>query len=220
MEHSGSATPTVVSLMGRTPQSVDRRSARRHIAVLRIGKIVTGESEQLCMIRNISGTGLMAHVYGHHVPGEHIAIEIKNGHVLMGRVVWSSGLAIGVEFDGRIDVLEFLANEQSDLLEGKVARAPRLKTRTDAVVRRGAHYIRAELGDISQGGACLSEGDAFDARDDVVLMVHGLSPIPGTVCWRREGHVGIRFNQLVPFETLAVWAAQHAPVPASKDSAA
>jgi hypothetical protein len=180
------------------------------MAVLRVGKIMTGDNEELCLIRNISGSGLMAHVYSHHEPGDRIAIEIKNGHVISGRVVWSAGLTAGMEFDERIDVLDFLANEQSDLLFGKVARAPRLRTHVDAVVRRGAHYVRAEMEDISQGGARLSEGEAFDAHDEVVVMVPGLPPAAGRVRWRREGYAGVGFNELIPFETLAAWAAQHA----------
>ncbi len=208
MEQVGAATPSVVSRIERQPNTVERRSDKRHLTVLRVGKIMSGAHEELCMIRNISSGGLMAHIYCSHEMGEQVSIEIKNGHVMSGRIVWTEGFMVGIEFDERIDVLHFLANEQTDLLLGKVPRAPRLRAQTAVVVRRGAHYVHAEIEDISQGGAKVSEGNAFDADDDVVLMVHGLPPRHGTVRWRKNGQAGISFNEPIPFEALAQWIAR------------
>jgi hypothetical protein len=208
MEQFGSAiTPTVVSLMDRTPKPAERRSDRRHMTVLRVGKLMAGGGEELCMIRNISAGGLMAHIYAPHEAGEHVAIEIRNGHLLTGQIVWAQNQTIGIEFDERIDVLAFLANEQTDMMMGQVPRSPRLRLRVGALVRRGAHYVHADVIDISQGGLKLTEGEAFDADDDVVVMLGGMPARAGTVRWRKEGHAGIGFNEAIPFEALAQWVA-------------
>ncbi|PZU57834.1 MAG: hypothetical protein DI547_12285 [Sphingobium sp.] len=213
MEHMGTASPALVSLVDRMTETTERRNDKRHMTVLRVGKLTGRRGEELCLIRNISDGGLMAHVYAEHQPASCVTMEIRNGHVLSGTVAWARPNRIGVAFDERIDVLAFLANEQEEMIGGMIPRAPRISARTGVVVRRGAHYVHARLEDISLGGAKVTEGEAFDADDDVVLMVQGLPPRAGTIRWRREGRAGIGFNETVPFEELAQWVVRHpAPV--------
>jgi hypothetical protein len=208
MAQHGSTRSTAVSLDHPALASTERRLDKRHLAVLRIGKIIAATREDLCMIRNISGGGLMAHVYGPLAVGQPISVEIKNGHVLTGSVAWADCRNMGMQFDERIDVLQFLANEQFDLMKGQIPRNPRLRTNADVLIRRGAHYVHARVADISPGGARVTEGDAFDAQDDVVMTIAGLPARAGTVRWRRDGHAGIGFHEPTPFDVLARWAAQ------------
>lgn len=208
MAQHGSARSAALSLDDRTLASTERRLDKRHLAVLRIGKIVTATREDLCMIRNISDGGLMAHVYGPLAVGQPVSVEIKNGHALAGSVAWTDGRNAGMQFDERIDVLQFLANEQFDLMKGQIPRNPRLRTDADVLIRRGAHYVHARLADISPGGARVTEGEAFDADDDVVMTIAGLPTRAGTVRWRRDGHAGIGFHEPTPFDLLARWAAR------------
>ena len=208
MAQHRSARSAAMSLDHPPLASTERRLDKRHLAVLRIGKIITATREDLCMIRNISDGGLMAHVYGPLAVGQPISVEIKNGHVLTGTVAWADGRNAGMQFDERIDLLQFLANEQFDLMKGRIPRNPRLRTDADVLVRRGAHYVRARVADISPGGACITEGDAFDAQDDVVMTIAGLPARAGTVRWRCDGHAGIGFHEPTPFDVLARWAAQ------------
>lgn len=211
MEQFGSFDPSAVAPTDRLMTPDDRRTDKRHRAVLRVGRLMTEGREELCMIRNISSGGLMARVYSKLARDQRVAIEIKNGHIMTGEVAWVDSVNAGVRFDDKIDVLNFLANEQKDLLSGQVPRSPRLRMQANVLIRRGAHYVHAQTADISQGGVKVSEGDAFDADDSVVLTISGMQPRPGTVRWRREGHAGIGFNEPIPFETLARWAAEHRP---------
>lgn len=190
----------------------ERRGDKRFMSVLRVGKIVSGDREELCMIRNISAGGLMAHVYAGFEPEQPVAIEIRNGHVQTGRVAWFNEMMMGVEFNERIDVLDFLATEQESLLNGYIPRAPRLHTQVQGLVRRGAEYLRIRMIDISQGGAKLSTSVPLQADDDVVLTLRDLPPIQATVRWSDEDRAGLSFHEFMPFETLAQWIVERGPV--------
>lgn len=190
----------------------ERRGDKRHMSVLRVGKIVSGEREELCMIRNISAGGLMAHVYAGYDPDQPVAIEIRNGHVQTGHVAWFDSQMMGVEFDERIDVLDFLATEQESLLNGFIPRAPRLHTNVHGLIRRGAEYMRAQMIDISQGGAKLSPAIPLEADDDVVLTLRDMPAIHASVRWADNERAGLSFHDFVPFETLAHWIVERSPL--------
>jgi len=54
---------TTFSFSTRAPQPPERRRDTRHITILRVGTILVDGRRELCLIRNISAGGLMAHVY-------------------------------------------------------------------------------------------------------------------------------------------------------------
>src|SRR5438067_147851 len=89
---------TTFSFSQRAPQppAAERRQATRHLTILRVGALIGPEGRELCLIRNISAGGLMAHVYSHHPKGEPVAIEFKTNHHIHGKVIWSEGSNIGV----------------------------------------------------------------------------------------------------------------------------
>jgi hypothetical protein len=190
----------------------ERRDDKRHRSVLRVGKIVSGAREELCMIRNISAGGLMAHVYAGYEPDQPVAIEIRNGHVQTGRVAWFDSQMMGVEFSERIDVLDFLATEQERLLNGFVPRAPRLHTDVQGLIRRGAEYMRVQMIDISQGGAKLFSAVPLAVDDDVVLTLRDLPAVHAGVRWTDGERAGLSFHDFIPFETLAQWIVERGPL--------
>lgn len=191
----------------RAVTPMDRRLENRHMSVLRVGKLIAGGIEELCMIRNISSGGLMAHVYSRHSRGDQVTVEIRSGQMLSGKVAWFQTGQIGVAFDTPIDVLAFLAGEQEHL-GGLHARAPRLNMNFRAQLRRGAEYMNATVHDISQGGAKLEPSAELAVDDDIVVMINGLPPVPATVRWTQGNRIGAGFLQVLPFDTLARWAAE------------
>jgi hypothetical protein len=64
---------------------------------------------------------------------------------------------------------------------------------------RGSNIrVRAEVADVSATGCKLMTSEYY-VGDDVLLALAHLAPIPGQVCWARDGAVGIRFrNRLHP----------------------
>ena len=187
----------------------DRRQQQRHIAVFRVGKLITGSGQEFCLIRNISVGGLMANIYSPHKVGELLAIELKTGHVVTGRIVWARENKIGVAFDEQIDVAEILASQAGETGEDFHPRMPRIEIRCPARLRVGARYQRVEICDISQGGAKIAFTEALTVGAAVVLLVDGLSAQPGTVRWAQNGRAGIAFNIAIPFGEIASWTTRH-----------
>ncbi len=52
---------TTFSFSSAAPQP-DRRRQTRHLTILRVGTLIIEGRRELCLIRNISAGGLMAHV--------------------------------------------------------------------------------------------------------------------------------------------------------------
>ncbi|MGE0775171.1 MAG: PilZ domain-containing protein [Sphingomonadaceae bacterium] len=197
---------------GVVPDALDaanRRADQRHMSVFRVGKMITDRGQELCLIRNISSGGLMAHIYSPHEQHENVEIELKAGRTVKGKIVWARDRKIGVEFDEKIDVADVLAPQIGESDPDYVARSPRLNIATRGRLRVGAHYQLIELRDISQGGAKFSPAGDAAVDDEVILLLEGLPPLAAVVRWRHDDTAGVTFKTSIPFEQLAAWAPTH-----------
>jgi len=197
---------TIFSFSERAPlpPSAERRHAPRHLTILRVGALVGEEGRELCLIRNISAGGLMAHVYSRHLSGEAVAIELKTNHQISGKVIWAEGSNIGVKFDAPIDVGEMLSS-QAVLENGWRPRLPRIEVDRLATLRCGARIYGVNTRDISQGGVKIETDEPLDVGREVVLTLDKFRPVHGVVRWCAGGLAGIAFNQLIPFGELMAW---------------
>ena len=200
---------TGFSFSNDVPQPPERRSSERHIKILRVGTIVVDGRRELCLIRNISAGGVMAHVYSQLMPGQHVSIELKTSQAVTGRVVWTRGGNAGIQFDASVDVAELLAMPQG-VDNGWRPRTPRVEIDRMATLRSRAGTTWVHARDISQSGVKV-EAEAEEtpaAGEDVVITLEGFRPLPGVVRWCAEGSCGISFNQLIPFGDLIDWLKQ------------
>lgn len=201
---------TGFSLSSAVPTPPERRGAERHIKILRVGTLVVDGRRELCLIRNISAGGMMAHVYSRLAPGERITVELKTSQPVTGRVVWTRGGNAGVQFDAAMDVAELLANPQV-LDNGWRPRTPRVEIDRMATLRVGARTAWVHARDVSQSGVKIEADEAPAPGEEVVLTLDGFRPLPGAVRWRSGGCCGIAFNQLIPFGELIAWLKQASP---------
>jgi hypothetical protein len=197
---------TVFSLSKLAPQppAAERRNAPRHLTILRVGALIGPEGRELCLIRNISGGGLMAHVYSRHVPGEAVAVELKTNQQLSGTVIWAEGSNIGIRFDAEMDVSEMLSS-QAVLENGWQPRLPRIEIDRLATLRCGARIYGVNTRDISQGGVKIETDVPLEIGREVVLTLDKFRPLHGVVRWCANGLAGVAFNQLIPFADLMTW---------------
>jgi len=197
---------TIFSFSERAPQPppAERRNQPRHLTILRVGALIGREGRELCLIRNISAGGLMAHVYSHHATGEAVSIELKTNHQVPGKVIWSEGSNIGVQFDSPIDVSEMLSS-QAVLENGWRPRLPRVEVDRLATLRCGACVYGVNTRDISQGGVKIETDEPLEVDRQIVLTLDKFRPVHGIVRWCANGLVGISFNQLIPFSELMAW---------------
>ena len=201
---------TTFSLSEDAPARPDRRGEPRHLTILRIGALIGPQGRELCLIRNISVGGLMAHVYSPHKEGDTVAVELRNNVQLPGRILWVDDSNVGIRFDTPIDVEEMLA-DQAALDNGWKPRPPRIEIDRLATLRVGARLYGVNTRDISQGGVKIETDQPIEAGTAVVLNLDRFRPVHGVVRWCADGFAGIAFNQVIPFQELIAWLKPQRP---------
>ena len=198
---------TVVSMSDDVPPAPERRSDARNLSILKAAILRTALGEELCLVRNISRGGLMAHIFSDLEVGDSVKIEFRSAKVVRGRVVWRRPELMGVRFSQFIDMAEVLTDPKPRA--GHVARAPRVAVNVPARLRSGARYQAAAIGNISQAGARIYLSEPDRVGDEVVLSVPGLPVLAGSVRWRADSCAGIAFNELLAFEDVGRWISSH-----------
>jgi len=204
-DHFGDDELTTISFSDKPPLPPERRQHLRQVTVLRVAKLFTPHSEELCLVRNISAGGLMAHIYSELNVGDVVTTEFKSGHAIAGRVLWRRDGLAGIQFSEPVNAARVLADKYDYASSAFHARAPRVGIEVRARLRVGARYYAVTLCNISQAGGRVSPGEPLEVGQQTVLMVNGLPPIAGSVRWRDQDCAGIAFDTPIAFEALARW---------------
>jgi hypothetical protein len=194
---------TTFSFSTSAPQP-DRRRHGRHLTILRVGALIIDGRRELCLIRNISAGGLMAHVYSRIELEQPLAVELKSDQTVTGRVLWVEDANIGIGFDEPIDLEEMLA-VQAVSANGWRPRLPRVEVDRLGTLRAGASTYAVNTCDISQGGVKVEIDQPLQPGADVVFTPEKFRPVQGVVRWYHGGACGISFNQVIPFHELMRW---------------
>lgn len=190
----------------RAASQPDRRSdTRAKMSVYRSARLRWNGREGLCLIRNLSSTGMMCRSLARPAKGERIEVEMRSGDCIAGTVMWAKDGQFGVRFDQVVNVAALL-NPRTQR-HGQVQRMPRLSAGCSATLTAESGRQDTMLLDISQGGAKI-EAAHLREGDDLTLAVTGLDARRGTVRWTQDGHAGIAFFSPIPLEALARWAVE------------
>ena len=192
---------TVYSLAPSPPTQPDRRGADRYLSLLRVGAIMVGDRRELCLIRNISGGGMMIRAYSNIPIGTELSVELKQGDPVSGVVKWVEGGLTGVTFNEPIDVVLLLAPPG----DGPRPRLPRIEVDCNAWVRQDGDLIRIRLMNISQGGLCVESHGRLTVGGDIVITLPGLTPAAGVVKWSDSEAYGLAFNRALVLSELVEW---------------
>lgn len=195
---------TSFSFSSEVPAPPERRGQERHLKILRVGILVMDGRRELCLIRNISAGGVMAHLYSNVQPGQRVSVELKSHQQIDGRVVWVREANAGIAFDNPVDIGELLANPPV-LDNGWRARSPRVEIDRIARVRAGASTLWADARDISQSGVKIEIEQPLHVGAEVVITLEDFRPIAGVVRWQSGRTCGIEFNGLIPLRELIDW---------------
>jgi len=183
----------------------DRRREERFVTTYRVARILTEQGcEQLCIIRNVSSSGLAIETRGALAIGERLFIEPRACRPMSGSVRWSDGHNHGITFDvalspGRLGILT-----ASDTPHHH-SRAPRITVNRDAMLLVAGHWQKIHLWDISQGGAKLECASSLAPGDPVLLSITGLAKASAFVRWQRDKNVGLIFAAPFSIEDLSAW---------------
>ena len=201
---------TTFSLSRAAPAPPERRHQVRPITILRVGTLIVDGTRELCLVRNISAGGLMAHIYSSLEIGARVVVELRSDEPIAGAVTWIDGNNVGIGFDAEIDVEALLAPPAT--VAGRQPRMPRVQVNRCATFRIGGRTFWSETRDISQGGVKLEVDGSFRVGDQAVVTLEDFRPLPGVIRWAQDGLIGIAFNEVVPFRELMRWLrAEQAP---------
>ncbi|RYY28193.1 MAG: PilZ domain-containing protein [Sphingomonadales bacterium] len=184
----------------------DRRADQRSkMSVYRSARLRWKGREGLCLIRNLSPTGMMCRSHARPAKDDRIEVEMRSGDCVAGLVMWAKDGLFGVRFDHAVDVATLLNTRSPG--QGQVQRMPRLAATCTATLVTDEGSQNIGLLDISQGGAKI---EAIGLREDhvVTLAVPGLDMRRGVVRWAQDSRAGIAFYHPLPFEALARWAVE------------
>lgn len=195
---------THFSFSPHVPEPPERRQAERHVKILRVAALTIEGRRELCLIRNISAGGLMAHVYSCVKVGESAVAELKTGQPIVGHVAWVKESNAGIAFDTPVDIEELLANP-AVMENGWRARTPRIEVDRVATLRIEGQASAVRIRDISQSGVKIECDATLKIDGDVVLSPEGFRPIGGVARWQHERTAGISFNQMIPLTELIAW---------------
>ncbi len=181
----------------------DMRGAQRFTLLIRTAKLVCTGGEFLCIIRDVSATGVRLRLF-HDLPADaHMALELANGEVYFIQRVWERDHHAGFRFSAPIVVEAFIAE-----VSPFPRRQPRLRLDFPAVLSGEGQASVATMRDLSPQGARIETARFLAIGQRVKLEGEGFPPTLAKVCWRSGALYGLAFEQVFTLEGLAELAAR------------
>lgn len=180
----------------------EEREAPRFTLLIRSAKLVASQGEFVCVIRDVSHTGVSLRGF-HVLPLEGpLWLELQTGERYALLPVWSRGFEAAFRFVHAVDVSALVAEA------GRFPRRQlRLNIRFSVELAFLGGRVRATVANLSQQGARI-ECDALLAIDQPLRLCSGPMPeVRARIRWRRGREYGLVFDDTFSLSQLAVFAA-------------
>jgi hypothetical protein len=195
----------IQSLWKRPPADpIERRRDPRRAVVHEVAKLVAGDDEELCVVRDVSAAGLKAEIYRTVPKGAQVRVELQSGRSLSGEVAWARAGQIGITFADAVPMPTLLAQCSVDPRVG-VIRLPRIAVDLPGVLRLGFDEYAARVINISQGGMRVAADAPTRAGARCEVATEALPFRSAAFAWWRGGEGGLVFDQPLRFEEFAAW---------------
>jgi hypothetical protein len=193
---------------GAPPQDVSElRATPRFSLLIRSAKLVYENAEYLCIVRDVSASGVRLRLFHPLPPDERVTLELATGETFAIERVWEREDHGGFRFADPIDVERFIAEA------GPYPKRPlRLRMALDATLSAEDSTLGARICDLSREGACIETPQRLAIGQKIRLEARGLPPLTAIVCWRELPAYGLSFQQSFTFEELARLAARLQPI--------
>jgi len=185
----------------------DQRSAPRITLLIRAAKLVSAHGEFVCVIRDVSETGVSLRLF-HALPsGAPFEIHFPSGSCYEVEPIWERGHEAGMRFIAPIDVAR-LINEAGDYPK----RGLRLDLCFPVELRTLTQTCEAVIVNLSQQGARFESDGMFAIEQS--LRVAPMPPLPefdevrAKVRWRRASEYGVVFDDTFSLGNFARLAAR------------
>lgn len=186
---------------GESGGGPEQRGAPRVALLLRPAKLICGEAEYFCLIRDISSSGVRVKLF-HALPESGpFTLELRNGKKYPLTFAWAKDDSAGFSFVEDVEIDE-LIDEAGEFPK----RQLRLKMSLPVYLRTGDKIVRGEAHNLSQQGARVDCSEYLRIDQLVMLSIADLPEIATKVRWRRRGHYGLLFEDTFPLRDFAVLA--------------
>lgn len=180
---------------------VERRAAARFSLVMRTAKLISLDGEYVCIVRDVSQTGVKLRLFHEPPPGKFVFLELANGDVYPMEHIWYRDNHAGFRFASPVEVDHFV-EEPSDFTR----RAIRLRISRPADLVAAGREHRGYVLNLSQQGACIELTCQLPVRQAVWFEMAGLPERFSHVCWRRGNRHGLVFQNAFPLDEFAAHA--------------
>ncbi len=169
--------------------SEEQRIAPRVTLLIRPAKLATPEGEFVCVIRDVSATGVSVRLF-HPLPhGKSACLETETGQRLAMRKVWARGSEAGFQFDDTIDVAS-LITEAGKFRKRKL----RIEIELPITVTINGTDHQATISNLSQQGARIELAAPLALAQRLLIRSSYLPDIRAQVRWRGGGGYGLVFE--------------------------
>ncbi|QKG70814.1 PilZ domain-containing protein [Erythrobacter mangrovi] len=181
----------------------DQRGAPRFTSLIRAAKLVCGQGEFVCVVRDVSATGVSLRTF-HGLPtDQQIALELQNGEIYEMTQVRADGFDGSYRFESVVPV-ERLVHENWAFPK----RQLRLNLAMPLTVSTLSQKANAYMLNLSQQGARI-ECESVFAIDQTVRIENEFMPeIRAKVRWRRDANYGLAFDTFFSLREFALLAAR------------
>ncbi len=181
----------------------EQRSARRFTLLIRPAKLASTQGEFVCVLRDVSRTGVSAKLF-HKLPScEEFTLELQNGQTYAMCKVWEREGEAGFEFVDEIDVNK-LISEASEYQK----RGLRLTLHFPITITTLSGAEMAFIENISQQGARFECGGKLAIDQNVRIAGEGLRETRAKIRWRRAENYGVVFDDTFSLSEFAQFAAK------------
>ncbi|MFO6431146.1 PilZ domain-containing protein [Erythrobacter sp. W302b] len=185
----------------------DQRAAPRFTLLIRAAKLVSAQGEFVCVIRDVSETGVSVRLF-HALPGcKDYALHMPAGATYEVSCVWQRENEAGFTFAHSVEVSQ-LVNESSEYPK----RGLRLGLCFPVMVHTLSGSFDAVVENLSQQGARITCNQLLAIDQNVRIAAPGLTGKTGEVRakvrWRRERQYGVVFDDTFTLGEFARLAAR------------
>lgn len=198
----------VVSLDGRVIGNAggvlyEQRLAPRFYSLIRAAKLVAAAGEFVCVVRDVSSSGVRLRCYHTPPPDRVLALGLQNGEIFEMECVRSEGDEASYRFLSAVPV-ERLVQESS----AYPRRPLRLNIAVPLSLWTATGSIAAITRNISQQGCRIDAAQPLALDQALRVGCRHLPGIRAKVRWRHEGSFGLVFDDTFSLKDFAIHTAR------------
>lgn len=197
------AAASISTALSDLSQAHEQRAAPRFTSLIRSAKLVTDQGEFVCVVRDVSSTGVRLRCF-HTVPrGQRMAIELQNGELFDIERVRDEGHEASFRFATEVPIERLISDSPN-----YPRRLLRLNIAIPLSLRALSGPGPAKTQNLSQQGCRVECNMPLALAQSVVIETPHLPGIRAKVRWRRGGEYGLVFEDTFTLKDFAIHAAR------------